>query len=597
MISTFVVFGHARRQYGHPTFRTMIRLPAVWNRRPNQQQPQQSMTTSNTFHSSCISVVSKDNFRWKRNELRLGTIDTICHRNMVTTATRTMSTSVNETEAAPSVAAPGTKQQYLYMWGTDQHGTLLKPPDLDIATTKTLDVPTMIPNWYQQLSTTLPSTVTDHTTTATTALLSPKISKLICGPTDTAILLDNGLCFVSGENKYGQLGVVGATPSSSSSSQNTSTKHQPILVPTLVNPYIDTLPDSTDSTSGAYCTIRDVALGTNFAAFIVETTDDAATGSATRKGGGDLYTVGFGGSTLNGVGCLGHGDVQSRLVPTLVESLVEDNCFVSQVVAGDAHCTILTTEHEILTTGSGSYGRLGNFDTVDQLYFEPVEIFPSSTPSSNGGMASGDQQQRIVQIAGGKSFTLALSSEGIIYGWGRNHKGQLGVGLGLATDMYAMQAVPEPIDTSELINRKIIKIAAGHSHAACISESGEVFHWGMSLHLEPVLVDSLLHTKIVDIVCGQDYTLAIDMNGHMYSLGSGSKTGVLGQGSKVRQLNQAALMDTFRTGDVVVNGSESTDATKTKKVRRKIIHASAGSKHAACILEEEPIGHDYSMLL
>ena len=159
-----------------------------------------------------------------------------------------------------------------------------------------------------------------------------------------------------------------------------------------------------------------------------------------------------------------------------------------------------------------------------------------------------------------------------MYGWGRNHKGQLGTGLGLAVDMYAMQAVPEPIDADELANRTIIKIAAGHSHAAAVADSGELFYWGMSLHLEPVRVDALLHTKIVDVVCGEDYTLAVDADGLMYSFGRG-KTGVLGQGGSVRQLNQATRMEAFDDAD---------DPRKT----RRVVQASAGWKHAACLVEE-----------
>jgi alpha-tubulin suppressor-like RCC1 family protein len=210
----------------------------------------------------------------------------------------------------------------------------------------------------------------------------------------------------------------------------------------------------------------------------------------------------------------------------------------------------------VLTTGAGSYGRLGNFETVDQLYLEPVEIL---TPESN-----------IVSISGGKSFTLALSRDGVVYGWGRNHKGQLGTGLGLAVDMYAMQVVPEPIETSALSTRHIVSMSAGHSHAAALSDQGEMFYWGMALHMEPVLVEELLHTRIVAVSCGHDYTLALDEQGTLYSVGLG-KTGVLGQGS-VRRLGQPAVLEALDT-----NGASSS---------RRVVQFSAGWKHAACVVEE-----------
>lgn len=367
------------------------------------------------------------------------------------------------------------------MWGKDQNGSLLKP--LDRKDEKLLDVPQRVD----------------------TSNLGSNVQKVVCGATDTAWLVD-GRCFVSGLNKEGQLG---------------QGHKNPVLTPVEI-----VLPVEDPATTR----IVDVSLSATMGAYV-----DSV---------GDLYTSGFGGSAFSGMGALGHGDGLSYLQPKLVESLIEDGCTVKQVVCGGSHMTVLTTEGEVLTAGTGSYGRLGNFDTLDQLYLEPVELLAG-----------------VSQIAGGKSFTLALK-DGVIYGWGRNDKGQLGTGLGLAVDMYAMQAVPDPIEADELMGRKVTKMAAGMTHAACITAGGELFFWGMSLHLEPVRVNALLHTQIVDVVCGKDYTLAIDKVGHMYSFGKG-KNGCLGLGS-VRQANQATLMEAF--GDLT------------------IAQASAGWDHAACLV-------------
>ena len=62
--------------------------------------------------------------------------------------------------------------------------------------------------------------------------------------------------------------------------------------------------------------------------------------------------------------------------------------------------------------------------------------------------------------------------------------------------MYAMESIPAPIESGQLEGLQVTKIAAGHSHAACIVDSGRLFFWGMTLHLEPELVTSLLHTKV-----------------------------------------------------------------------------------------------------
>jgi alpha-tubulin suppressor-like RCC1 family protein len=152
----------------------------------------------------------------------------------------------------------------------------------------------------------------------------------------------------------------------------------PVLTPTL-------LPD---------IAVRSISLGPSSSALI--------------DTNGELYTFGYGGSTLTGIGQLGHGDVESVLTPKLVTSMVEDGCFAKQVEVGGNNTCVLTTEGEVLCTGAGSFGRLGNFESTDQIYFEPVELLTSG----------------VDQIAAGKSFFLALK-DGVVSGWGKNHKGQV----------------------------------------------------------------------------------------------------------------------------------------------------------------------------
>ena len=176
-------------------------------------------------------------------------------------------------------------------------------------------------------------------------------------------MLSDGRCFVSGTNKFGQLGLG---------------HKNPVAKPTLI-------PD---------VSVSSIALG--------------PVSSALIDSNADLYTFGFGGAALTGIGQLGHGDAETVLTPKLVRSLVEDGCFAKQVQVGESHTCVLTTEGEVLCTGGGSYGRLGNFESTDQVYFDPVELLISD----------------VDQIAAGKSFTLALR-DGVVSGWGRNHKGQV----------------------------------------------------------------------------------------------------------------------------------------------------------------------------
>ena len=398
--------------------------------------------------------------------------------------TSATTTTVRRVTTDPANAAPSVS---LFTWGTNSNGRLL------------------LPNTNENIIWEPTKVVEQEALSSSSSSSSGGgIASVTCGPTDTAVVLNNGVVWVAGTNKSGQLGLGHTNP-----------------VPTLTQ--IPNLPPA-----------EKVSLGSSNAAVITKE--------------GDLYTFGFGGSLVAGMGCLGHGDGESYLEPKLVESLVEDGCYAKDVVMGESHMTVLTREGEVLTTGASSYGRLGNGETsVDQLFLEPVEILLKAD-----------------QIAGGKSFTLALL-DGVVYGWGRNHKGQLGTGFGMAVDMYSMEQVPYLLDADELLNRTVTKIAAGHSHAACITDGGELFTWGSSLFLEPVRVPEVLHTKIIDVECGNDYTMALSEDHQIYIWGVG-KTGALGLGPNTKNLNQAQLLHSLTDYHVV--------------------SMSAGWSHAACLVEE-----------
>jgi Regulator of chromosome condensation (RCC1) repeat len=55
------------------------------------------------------------------------------------------------------------------------------------------------------------------------------------------------------------------------------------------------------------------------------------------------------------------------------------------------------------------------------------------------------QSQVITRLSVGTAFTLALTDAGELYGWGRNDAGQLGLGGGMAMDVYAMENLPRQV--------------------------------------------------------------------------------------------------------------------------------------------------------
>jgi len=337
------------------------------------------------------------------------------------------------------------------------------------------------------------------------------IESISAGVDNSGFVTSDGHCFTWGANSNGQLGYHDASASSAS-------------VPREV--------DMTDELREVG--VAKLVLGENFSALLDK--------------GGDLYTFGFGGSALKGMGCLGHGNSEQYTSPKKVESLIEDGCVVKDVCVGKAHTTVVTAEGELLTAGAGSWGRLGNLDADDQIYFEPIELLAG---------------QKVDSIVGGKEFTLALTDDGIIHGWGRNDNGQLGNGGGIVVDMYSMNEMPTPIE-GQLEGRRVVKVAAGDIHAACITDKGELFYWGMKIHLEPVLVHSLLHTKCVDVFCGGHSIYVTTEEGYTYALGKG-KYGVLGNAQQ-----------TTSWEPVLIEGL----------IDKNVVDLTAGRSHILCLVED-----------
>lgn len=337
------------------------------------------------------------------------------------------------------------------------------------------------------------------------------VKSVDCGPNGTAVVLTDGRCFLVGDNSSGQLGNGGTSD---------------VLVPQMLDP--------TDSSPLHFDQVDSISLGSQFSA-IVDTN-------------GDLYTFGYGGSVMKeGMGNLGHGDADSYYTPKLVTSLVEDGVYAKQVAVGDAHMTVLTTEGEVLTAGAGSYGRCGNLETFDQLHLEPVELL---------------QSENVQQIAAGKAFSAALTKDGVVYCWGKNDSGQCGAGAGFSVDVYAMEPIPMPVE-GLLEGRKVVKVDAGHSHTAAITEQGELFIWGNKLYHQPELMTNI--HDVVDVACGQDYTIALDDQGRIHSFGKG-KTGVLGLGNQT-SLSQPTLVEGLS--------------------KHKVAKLSAGWSHAAALIHPE----------
>jgi alpha-tubulin suppressor-like RCC1 family protein len=126
-----------------------------------------------------------------------------------------------------------------------------------------------------------------------------------------------------------------------------------------------------------------------------------------------------------------------------------------EVRAGWSHVVALDRFGRISTWGGrNTYGQLG--------------ISPQSSDSRATFTLPDDQ--RAVAVAAGNEFSMALSRMGTVYTWGRNNRGQLGDGS--KVDRHA----PQPVIGLEGV--RIVAIAAGRAHALALTADGMVYAWG-----------------------------------------------------------------------------------------------------------------------
>jgi alpha-tubulin suppressor-like RCC1 family protein len=160
---------------------------------------------------------------------------------------------------------------------------------------------------------------------------------------------------------------------------------------------------------------------------------------------GSVYTWGYGGKTgffnwmySQEVGALGHGDKKHTFVPKKVEFFEQNNIKVKKISAGMYHTVAIATDEKVYTWGRGLYGVLGNGSNQYSL-----------TPELNEELEylrKEDPEGKIIsKIDSADEYTGALMRDGTMWVWGKNDRGQMGVGSGIGIDMVESESVPREV--------------------------------------------------------------------------------------------------------------------------------------------------------
>ena len=223
----------------------------------------------------------------------------------------------------------------------------------------------------------------------------------------------------------------------------------------------------------------------------------------------------------NREGQLGNGDpiTTSSTVPTTVDQgFLPDGIHPVAISAGGSHTLSLFSDGKVYAWGDNQFGQLGSND--------PPSDHPLPIPAA--GALSG---RRVIGISAGEFHSLAVCDDGFVAAWGLGISGQLGNGD------TANHDDPQPVDLSDLpAGERFVAVAAGRSHSMALTSGGKVFTWGRNTEGQlgigttsnskyPVLVPDLTASAILG--GGTMHSLAIRTDGKLVAWGT-STFGQLG---------------------------------------------------------------------
>eukprot|EP01125_Pyxidicula_operculata_P011631 TRINITY_DN3812_c0_g2_i2.p1 TRINITY_DN3812_c0_g2~~TRINITY_DN3812_c0_g2_i2.p1 ORF type:complete len:2464 (-),score=554.47 TRINITY_DN3812_c0_g2_i2:160-7446(-) len=213
------------------------------------------------------------------------------------------------------------------------------------------------------------------------------------------------------------------------------------------------------------------------------------------------------------------GDLNHPVKPT-VNPFFKRLPKIVALSSGLHHSMVLTEDGKLWSFGRNTVGELGIVNYFNQPTPQHITYFT----------------KKVVSFACGTSYSMVVTEDGNLYGFGESSFG--GIGNGPSEDDIAM-----PEQVLFLSDKTATKVATKGYFTLVVTDEGKLFSFGENSygqlglgHREnqnrPQLVVGLAHKKVVDISCGMFHSLALTDEGQLYAWGR-NKHGQLGLGTTV----------------------------------------------------------------
>lgn len=234
------------------------------------------------------------------------------------------------------------------------------------------------------------------------------------------------------------------------------------------------------------------------------------------------------------------------------------------IAAGQWSTLVLKTDGTVWGWGYAGWGNLG----TGAFAFE--QRSPVQVKKTDGSALTG-----VVQMSAGiYSTSMAVASDGAVWGWGQNRYGQLGLGSSSETGQYAAAPMLSPSGLGRFTDA--VQVAAGISHALALKRDGSVYAvgWGdfgalgdgstsirTSLPVRVDLAPGVPLANVVGIAAGGNFSVVVLGDGTAYAWGTNS-FGQLGNGARTQQNRPVRVRDASgRPMSGIVNVAAGNDFT------------------------------------
>ncbi len=191
------------------------------------------------------------------------------------------------------------------------------------------------------------------------------------------------------------------------------------------------------------------------------------------------------------------------------------------VAAGGAHSLALKSDGTVWAWGSNTSGQVGN-GTFTQAVYEPVQV---------AGLSN------VKAIAAGPTYSLAVKTDGTVWGWGANAMGTPPSGGGGVLGSQSMSSTGTPVQIAGLSN--VAAVAAGGYHVVALKGDGTLVAWGDNQYGQrgdgggasgstPRAVSGL--SNVAAVAVGLEHALALKSDGTVWAWGR-NFSGAVGDGT------------------------------------------------------------------